>query len=115
MIFKTRTMYAINFMRLVAMEKDGLPVPTIALERNGVPRAYCASIATDLIRAGIIKAKVGRSGGYTLAKAAKVITVYDVVSAVESPYEGLTIGGLGSLIGDVTLVLSQHTLADLAK
>jgi Rrf2 family transcriptional regulator, repressor of oqxAB len=66
----------------------------LAQSREGYPSAYVASsvnthavflrrILGDLVAAGLVDAREGRSGGYRLARAAEKITLADVYRAVE--------------------------------
>jgi|CXWL01.1.fsa_nt_gi Rrf2 family protein len=48
-----------------------------------IPKAYLSTILNTLARAGLIKAKRGYRGGFTLAKSAEKISVLHVVEAVE--------------------------------
>ena len=66
----------------------------LANHREGVPSAYIASsvnthavflrrILRDLVDAGLVVAREGRSGGYRLARPAARITLADVYRAIE--------------------------------
>ncbi|WP_052463446.1 RrF2 family transcriptional regulator [Thermotoga caldifontis] len=48
-----------------------------------VPKEFAEKIVLQLRKAGILKAKRGRSGGYELAKDPSQITAYDIVAAVD--------------------------------
>jgi len=48
-----------------------------------VPQEFAEKIVLQLRKAGIVKAKRGRTGGYELAKDASKITAYDIVTAVD--------------------------------
>lgn len=50
---------------------------------TNVPREFAEKIVLQLRKAGIVKAKRGRSGGYELAKDPSKITAYDIVTAVD--------------------------------
>jgi Rrf2 family protein len=48
-----------------------------------IPASFLPLVMGDLVRAGLVDGTVGRSGGYRLAKPAAMITLLDVVEAVE--------------------------------
>jgi len=48
-----------------------------------VPKEFAEKIVLQLRKAGILKAKRGRSGGYELARDPSQITAYDIVAAVD--------------------------------
>ncbi|MEN3008087.1 Rrf2 family transcriptional regulator [Pseudothermotoga sp.] len=54
-----------------------------ASRNMNVPKEFAEKIVLQLRKAGIVKAKRGRSGGYELAKSASQITAYDIVTAVD--------------------------------
>ena len=59
-----------------------LPAGRLA-EFHGVPPAYLAKHLQAMAQAGIVESTAGRKGGYRLARPADVITVLDVVDAIE--------------------------------
>lgn len=54
-------------------------------ERQGMPKKFLEKIIQDLMRGGLIKSKRGSCGGYTLARSADAISIYDVIAAIEGP------------------------------
>jgi Rrf2 family protein len=54
-------------------------------EHQGVPKKFLEKIIQALVRDGLIKSKRGSCGGYTLARSADAISIYDVVAAIEGP------------------------------
>ena len=48
-----------------------------------IPVRFLPQVMGDLVRAGLVEATVGRSGGYRLAKPPTEISLLDVVEAVE--------------------------------
>jgi Rrf2 family protein len=53
--------------------------------QQGVPKKFLEKIIQDLVRGGLIKSKRGSCGGYTLARSADAISIYDVIAAIEGP------------------------------
>ncbi|EHM46484.1 RrF2 family transcriptional regulator [Yokenella regensburgei] len=52
-------------------------------ELQGVPYDYLAKIFTRLSRGGLVSSSEGKGGGFRLARAAELITVLDVVHAID--------------------------------
>jgi Rrf2 family protein len=48
-----------------------------------IPERFLPRVLRDLARAGLVEARTGRAGGYRLARAARAITLFDVIAAVE--------------------------------
>jgi Rrf2 family protein len=51
--------------------------------RQGIPESYLDQLLSALRRAGLVRSIRGAAGGYTLGKAANLITVGDVIRAFE--------------------------------
>lgn len=80
-----RTDYAIRAcLRLAAAGDESLSSRRIAAETD-VPERFLARVLGQLVGAGIIDARLGRTGGYRLARRAAELTVLDLVIAVEGP------------------------------
>jgi len=79
-----RADYAIRVVLALAEadDADRLSVRTLAADR-GIPGQVLPRVMTDLVSAGIVDARTGRSGGYRLAKPAAEISLLDVIRAVE--------------------------------
>ncbi|MBM3117054.1 RrF2 family transcriptional regulator [Jeongeupia naejangsanensis] len=52
-------------------------------ELQNVPYDYLAKIFTSLSRAGLVVSSEGKGGGFRLARASELITVLDVVQAID--------------------------------
>jgi Rrf2 family iron-sulfur cluster assembly transcriptional regulator len=61
-------------------------------ERTGLPQPYLEQILLALKGAGIVRSKRGVGGGYVLAREPAVITLGDIVSAVDGP---IVVGDFG--------------------
>jgi Rrf2 family protein len=104
------------------------PIAEIAKQQR-VPRKFLEKIVQDLIRSGLIKSKRGSSGGYTLARPAEDISLFDVIQAIEGPLAvnacldehlgcdqspSCTMQGVWSDVQrKITEMLTQTTIADL--
>jgi Rrf2 family protein len=54
----------------------------------GLPEGFLLKVLRPLVLAGIVTSLKGPHGGYRLAKAAKAVTLLDVVEAVDGPVRG---------------------------
>jgi len=52
---------------------------------QGIPRRFLENILTDLRHAGLVHARRGACGGYSLARPAAEISIADVMQVVEGP------------------------------
>jgi len=111
--------------------QDGLLVSLNEVaERNGLSRGFLEEIAVPLREAGLIEARRGANGGYALARPAELITVSDIVTAVEGPMAFVDClgGGTCGLSGNcstrrvwvnvqrrVEEAMAEMTLADVSK
>lgn len=55
----------------------------VIAEAVKAPEAYLSKILQALNKAGLIQAKKGMNGGYSLSKQASAISLFDVISAVD--------------------------------
>ena len=78
-----RTDYALRAALELAASPDG-PVTTDELShRQDIPTSYLGAILAELRKAGIVHARRGAEGGWTLARAATEISLADVIRAVD--------------------------------
>ena len=80
-----RTDYALR--ALLALAGSGsatVPGPVLAAEQE-LPLKFLEAILADLRRAGLVRTRRGPVGGYALARSAELITVGEVVRAVDGP------------------------------
>ncbi len=87
-LFTVRSGYALRALAEIALwHEAGHPGP-LAVEqisrRQAVPRKFLEQILVSLKRAGLVRARRGQAGGYTLAQAPEEIRLLDVLSALES-------------------------------
>lgn len=80
----TKGRYAVTAMTDLAAHAGGAPVGLgdIAV-RQGISLAYLEQIFARLRRAGLVVSARGVSGGYSLARSAKDISVADVIAAAD--------------------------------
>lgn len=78
-----RTDYALRAaLELAAAEGAAVTTDAIA-ERQGIPARYLGAILAELRRAGLVRARRGPVGGWTLARPASDIRLADVIRAVD--------------------------------
>jgi Rrf2 family iron-sulfur cluster assembly transcriptional regulator len=90
----TRGDYACRALLSLSLREDG-PRPTSVrdiAERTGLPQPYLEQILLALKGAGLVRSKRGVGGGYVLARAPELITLADIVSAVDGP---IVVGDFG--------------------
>jgi len=76
--------YAVRAM-LALGQHDGdgwLSVPAVCAEM-AIPERFLPRVMSDLVAAGLVVGRRGRTGGYRLARSAERITLLDIISAAE--------------------------------
>jgi Rrf2 family transcriptional regulator, repressor of oqxAB len=73
---------AAHALAVLAQSRDGYPSAYVASSVN-THAVFLRRILGDLVAAGLVEAREGRTGGYRLARAADRITLADVYRAVE--------------------------------
>ena len=83
-MFTKTSEYALRAMIWIAQQGPGVTVsgPKIA-EHTDVPRKYLSTIMGTLVRGGLLEAAPGRHGGFSLARAAKDISLAEVAGPFE--------------------------------
>jgi Rrf2 family protein len=76
--------WALHCCVVLSVAEEPVSVATLA-ELHDVSATYLAKQLQALSRAGIVRSTQGRAGGYVLTRAAKDITVLDIVEAVDGP------------------------------
>jgi Rrf2 family protein len=89
----TRGDYASRALLSLALREE--PTPTSVrdiAERTGLPQPYLEQILLALKGAGLVRSKRGVGGGYVLARSPELITLGQIVSAVDGP---IVVGDFG--------------------
>lgn len=77
-----RTDYALRAALELAASPDG-PLTTEEISRRqDIPTSYLGAILAELRKAGIVRARRGPDGGWTLSRPARDISLADVIRAV---------------------------------
>jgi Rrf2 family protein len=75
--------YAIRAMlHLARTDAPALSAPALAAATQ-IPVRFVGQVMGDLVRAGLVNARIGRRGGYQLARPASDISLLQIVEAVE--------------------------------
>jgi len=93
MKFSTRTTYGLRAMIILAenYNKDKIALSKIAKEES-ISLGYLERLFAKLKKAKLVKAEIGSTGGYSLAKDPKDITIFEIVKTLEgkmSPFHCL--------------------------
>ncbi|MER3473280.1 MAG: transcriptional regulator [Armatimonadota bacterium] len=75
--------YALRAMVYLAQEPDRSHTNQQIARITRVPIGYLAKVLQNLSKAGLITSRRGLGGGFTLARPAEEITIYEVVQAVD--------------------------------
>ncbi len=67
-------------------------------QREAIPEAYLEQLLTSLRKAGLVRSSRGPRGGHELAREPSVVTLGEIVRALEGPF--LSLDGLGEHDGD---------------
>jgi Rrf2 family protein len=131
MRISAKTDYAIRaVVEMAASAHDGHLVKAESVaDAQNIPLRFLLSILNELRHAGIVDSRRGADGGYRLAKAADVITVADVIRAIDGPLanvggtrpDALELSGSAAPLRDVWIslrssiraILEHVTVADI--
>lgn len=83
MIMKASVNYGLRAVIYLALQ-EGVCSSREISEQMDIPRDYLIQLALHLRRAGIIKTKPGKNGGYELAKAPADISIGEIIRLFEN-------------------------------
>jgi Rrf2 family protein len=96
MKLSTKGRYGVTAMYDLAMHYGQGPIPLkLTAERQNISEHYLEQLMAGLRRAGYVKSIRGAQGGYELTKDPALITVGDIIRALEGP-----IAPVDCVIGD---------------
>ncbi|MBI5484401.1 MAG: Rrf2 family transcriptional regulator [Deltaproteobacteria bacterium] len=132
-----KTKYALKALMYLAGQSPDEPVLISELAREErIPRKFLEAILLTLKNSGILHSKVGKGGGYSLAREPRNITIGSIVKVLEGGYAPVqclnesaapgceecgdpTSCGVRLVMSDVmqalTTVLETSTLADMIE
>jgi Rrf2 family nitric oxide-sensitive transcriptional repressor len=82
-MFSQTLEYALRAMAQLASEGPGSATTQSLAKSTGVPAAYLSKVLQTLRVGGLVKCRRGVGGGVRLARAAKQISLLDVINAVD--------------------------------
>ncbi len=78
--------YGLKAMAHLAQFPPGEFVHVVDIaEQQNIPKRFLNAILFELRSFGLVNSRMGKNGGYTLARAAETITVGEVVRAIDGP------------------------------
>ncbi len=81
-MFSQTVEYALRAIVYLAGQEEARTTQQIAAVTK-VPSAYLAKVLQNLSRFNLVKSQRGLHGGFSLGKAAEILTIWEVVQAVE--------------------------------
>ena len=75
--------YAVRAMLALARPEASQLTAAALAKATAIPASYVPQVMGDLVRAGLVANRRGRSGGYRLARPASAVSLLDIVEAVE--------------------------------
>ena len=105
MMFSTKAEYGVRVMVELARRADeagGNPISLAEIaEHDGMPLAYLEHLVARLRKAGLLDSRRGSRGGYMLAREPELITMAEVIEALEgsiAPIECISQGPDGRVV-----------------
>jgi Rrf2 family transcriptional regulator, cysteine metabolism repressor len=102
MMFSTKAEYGVRVMVELARRAPEAPIPLAEIAAaDGLPLAYLEHLVARLRKAGLVDSRRGSRGGYLLARAAREISMAEVVEALEgsiAPIECISQAEDGSIV-----------------
>jgi len=90
----TKGRFAVTAMLDLALREANGPVTLAGIsERQSISLSYLEQLFGKLRRAELVDSVRGPGGGYTLARNATVISVSDIIRAVDEPVDATQCGG----------------------
>lgn len=97
----TKGRFAVTAMIDLALREGGGPVTLAGIaERQNISLSYLEQLFGKLRRHGLVASVRGPGGGYTLARTTSLVTVADIIVAVDEPLDATQCGGLGNCQDD---------------
>jgi Rrf2 family protein len=97
MKISTRGEYGLLALVDLATHAGNGPVQALQIaERQAIPKQYLDQIMLALKNARLVTSARGRSGGYSLARSAESISLFDVITALEGHAEKQSFRGSGA-------------------
>lgn len=110
----TRGRYAVTAMLDLALHQQTSPVSLAAIaERQDISQPYLEQLFSRLRKRGLVDGTRGPGGGYRLLKASELISVADIIDAVDETVDATRCGGRRNCQGE-RACLTHDLWADLS-
>jgi len=97
----TRGRYAVTAMLDLALHYESGPVSLGEIaERQGISQSYLEQLFSRLRKCGLVDGMRGPGGGYRLLKSSAMISVADVIDAVDETVDATRCGGQRNCQGE---------------
>jgi Rrf2 family iron-sulfur cluster assembly transcriptional regulator len=97
----TRGRYAVTAMLDLALHYQSGPVSLAEIaERQGISQSYLEQLFSRLRKRGLVDGTRGPGGGYRLVKSSELISVADVIDAVDETVDATRCGGQRNCQGE---------------
>ncbi|HYP82265.1 Rrf2 family transcriptional regulator [Variovorax sp.] len=120
MRLSTRARQAVTAMIDVALQQRAGPVALAGISRRrNISVSYLEQMFSELRRAGLVESTRGPGGGYSLARNSALVTMADIVQAVDRPEtkpaerqreEDAASGGQQCLTPELWTALNRHVI-----
>lgn len=104
--------YALRAIVFLAQHHPEARITAEIAEGTLVPQGYLSKIMQAMVRHGLVRSQRGLGGGFTLARTPAEISVWDVLTSVDSPVQRITHCPLG--LPSHTSLCPVHKLVDEA-
>jgi Rrf2 family iron-sulfur cluster assembly transcriptional regulator len=97
----TKGRFAVTAMIDLALRQHGGPVTLAGIsERQKISLSYLEQLFGKLRRHALVESVRGPGGGYCLAKPLEMVSVADIIHAVDEPLDATMCGGKGNCHGE---------------
>lgn len=110
----TKGRFAVTAMIDLALRQGNGPVTLAAIsQRQRISLSYLEQLFGKLRRNELVESTRGPGGGYTLARAANLITVADIIISVDEPMDATQCGGKENCLGEAGRCMTHDLWATL--
>jgi Rrf2 family protein len=82
-----KTDYALIALSFLARRTDTVMSARALAEQSGTPLSILTNILKALAQASIVKSTRGPRGGYALARSSETISLHELITAIEGPFQ----------------------------
>lgn len=101
MLISSKSEYGLRALMDIAINDKGNPVSRSGIsQRQQIPLPYLTQVLRTLVNGGLLKSNRGPSGGYTLNREPRDISVLDVVTLLQGPVSPAGCAGAGGATGE---------------